>query len=416
MGSSAAEASADILVAGAGAAGLSAAIALAEAGFSVVCVGHVDRRANGRTLALFEASLRFYKALGLWPKMRAKSAPIEKIRMIDATGARLSAPSVAFAASEIGLAAFGANVENDVLVACLAETAAACPGLELHEGLLADLRFGTDAVHATTAEGRTIEAKLVVAADGRASLARKKACVSARTWTYPQVALTALLSHAKPHRNTSTEFHTRSGPCTLVPLRPSDGVPHRSSLVWLMTPEEAERRRDLDDAQLGAEVAGQCDHILGRMAAGGARGFFPMAGMSADRLAGHRIALIGEAAHVFPPLAAQGLNLSLRDCAALVEVLEDARDEGYDIGTTRTLAAYERARRNDIYWRTNGVDILNRSLLMDVLPVDLLRGAGLFAFSMIGPLRRAIMREGVVPHGTLPRLMQKRPRLRAAPH
>jgi 2-octaprenyl-6-methoxyphenol hydroxylase len=415
MGSSAPELRADILVAGAGAAGLSAAIALVEAGFSVVCVGHIDRRANGRTLALFEASLRFLKALDLWPRLRARSAPIEKIRMIDATSARLSAPEAFFAASEIGLAAFGANIENDVLVETLADHAAARPGLVLVETLLEDLHFGADEVEATTADGRTIRAKLVVAADGRASVARAKAGLSARSWTYPQVALTALLSHQKAHRNISTEFHTRSGPCTLVPLRPLDGVPHRSSLVWLMTPEEAERRRGLDDAALAGEVARQSDHFLGPMATSGARGFFPMAGMSAEKLAGHRIALIGEAAHVFPPLAAQGLNLSLRDCAALVEVLEDARDEGHDIGAMRTLAAYGKARRDDIFWRTNGVDLLNRSLLIEALPVDILRGAGLFAFSMIGPLRRAIMREGVVPHGTLPRLMQKRPRLRATP-
>ncbi len=415
MGSSASEARADILVAGAGAAGLSAAIALAEAGFDVVCVGQVDRRANGRTLALFEASLRFYKALGLWPRMRAKSAPIEKIRMIDATGALLAAPEAFFSASEIGLAAFGANVENDVLVECLADHAAACPGLRLHEGLLEDVRYGTDLVHATTADGRTLTAKLIVAADGRASLARTKAGLSARTWAYPQVALTALLSHEKPHRNISTEFHTRSGPCTLVPLRPLEGAPHRSSLVWLMSPEEAERRRGLDDKALAGEVARQVDHLLGAMSMDGARGQFPMAGMSADKLAGHRIALIGEAAHVFPPLAAQGLNLSLRDCAALVEAVEDAREAGEDIGTIRALGGYSRARRDDIFWRTNGIDLLNRSLLMDVVPVDALRGAGLFAFSMIGPLRRAIMREGVVPHGTLPRLMQKRPRLRTAP-
>lgn len=414
MGSPATETRADVLVAGAGAAGLAAALALAEAGFSVVCVGQVDRRANGRTLALFEASLRFLKAIRLWPSLRGKAAPIEKIRMIDATGARLRAPAVAFAASEIGLSAFGANVENDVLVETLADHAAACPGLEVHEGLLTDLHLGADAVEATTTDGRHLTAKLVVAADGRKSLARTEAGISARSWTYPQVALTALLAHEKPHRNVSTEFHTRSGPCTLVPLLPREGARHRSSLVWLMTPEEAERRLGLDDCSLAREVAQQVDHLLGTMSLDGARGSFPMAGMSTDKLAGHRIALIGEAAHVFPPLAAQGLNLSLRDCAALVEVLEDARDAGHDIGTLRTLAGYQRARRDDIFWRTNGVDLLNRSLLMDVVPVDILRGAGLFAFSMIGPLRRAIMREGVVPHGTLPRLMQKRPLRRPA--
>jgi 2-octaprenyl-6-methoxyphenol hydroxylase len=415
MGSAVPDTSCDILVAGAGAAGLAAAIATAAAGFSVVCVGAVDRRANGRTLALFEASLRFLKALGIWPQLRGKSAPIEKIRMIDATGAKLTAPEAYFAASEIGLSAFGANIENDVLVETLAEHVATCPGLEIVEDLLTEIRFGADAVHATTEGARAIRAKLVVAADGRASPARTQAGIGARSWTYPQIALTALLSHQKPHRNISTEFHTRSGPCTLVPLRPLAGMPHRSSLVWLMTPEEAARRRDLDDTALAQEVTRQVDTLLGPMATGGARGFFPMAGMSAEKLAGPRIALVGEAAHVFPPLAAQGLNLSLRDCAALAEILEDARDRGEDIGTARTLAAYAQRRRSDIYWRTNGIDLLNRSLLLDVLPVDALRGAGLFAFSLIGPLRRAIMREGVVPHGKLPRLMQKRPRLRVAP-
>jgi 2-octaprenyl-6-methoxyphenol hydroxylase len=116
--------------------------------------------------------------------------------------------------------------------------------------------------------------------------------------------------------------------------------------------------------------------------------------------------LIGEAAHVFPPLAAQGLNLSLRDTANLVEVLEDARTAGRDIGTASTLNPYTLERSNDISVRTHGIDVLNRSLLTDLVPIDFLRSAGVLAFSMIGPLRRAIMREGILPHGHLPRLMQ----------
>jgi 2-octaprenyl-6-methoxyphenol hydroxylase len=400
------KAQADILIAGAGAAGLSAAIALAQAGFSVICMGQVERRANGRTVALFEASVRFYKALGLWPALRAKSSALEKIRMIDATGARFSAPELFFAASEIGLAAFGINIENNVLSDFLAETAAQTPGLALREGFLTDLKFEADKVSALTADGQSIEAKLIIGADGRGSLARTKAAIGTRSWTYPQVAFTALLSHKKPHRNISTEFHTRAGPCTLVPLRPADQKPHRSSLVWLMTEAQAERRRVLDDESLAEEIEDQVKSLLGPMEIDGARGFFPMTGMRAHKVASHRIALIGEAAHVFPPLAAQGLNLSLRDIAALAEVLEDARGLGDDIGLVSTLTAYEKVRRGDIFWRTNGVDILNRSLLTDIVPVDLLRGAGFFAFSMIGPLRRAIMREGVLTHQDLPRLMQ----------
>jgi 2-octaprenyl-6-methoxyphenol hydroxylase len=400
------ETRADILVAGAGAAGLSAALALVQSGFSVVCVGCVDRRANGRTVALFEASLRFYKSLGLWRHFRGKTAALEKIKMVDATQARLPVPSVVFAASEIGLAAFGENIENNVLVEGLAEIAAQTPGLILHEGMLSDLSFDADAVRAVLADGHRVEARLVAAADGRASPARTKAGIGARSWTYPQVALTALLTHAKPHRHVSTEFHTRSGPCTLVPLRALVGRPNRSSLVWLMAAEDAERRRGLGSGALAREIERQTDSCVGEIEIEGACGFFPMAGMSVSRLFSHRLALIGEAAHVFPPLAAQGLNLSLRDSAALVETLEDARELRRDIGSVQTLAAYGQARRGDISLRTNGIDILNRSLLADLFPVDFLRGAGLLAFSMIGPLRRALMREGVLTHSALPRLMQ----------
>jgi 2-octaprenyl-6-methoxyphenol hydroxylase len=408
------ETQADILVAGAGAAGLSAAIALAQAGFSVVCVGHVDTRANGRTVALFEASLRFYKALGVWPRFRGKTAPLARIAMIDATGARLPVPSLSFAASEIGLAAFGENIENNVLVEGLAEIASATKNLILHEGMIGDISFGPDAIHATLADGNCVTARLATAADGRNSLVRTKAGIGTRAWTYPQIAFTTLLSHAKPHRNISTEFHTRSGPCTLVPLRAAPDRPNRSSLVWLMSAAEAERRRALSQPVLSQEIEDQTDSLLGKIEIEGPGGFFPMAGMSASRLSGHRVALTGEAAHIFPPLAAQGLNLSLRDAAALVEILEDARALGHDIGSARTLNAYDNARRSDIFLRTNGVDILNRSLLADFFPVDVLRGAGLLAFSAIGPLRRALMREGVLTHGTLPRLMQERPLKRLA--
>jgi 2-octaprenyl-6-methoxyphenol hydroxylase len=409
------ETQADILVAGAGAAGLSTAIALARSGFSVFCAGPIDRRANGRTVALFEVSLRFYKSLGVWQRFRGMTAPLAKITMIDATRPRIKVPTLSFAAAEIGLSAFGENVENNVLVDGLAHIASTTPNVVLHEGMISDICFGDETVCATLADGHKVTALLVAAADGRMSLARTKAGIGTQSWTYPQIAYTALLSHAMPHRNVSTEFHTRSGPCTLVPLRPIDGKPHRSSLVWLMSPEAAERRRSLSETKLAAEIEEQVGSLLGVMEIDDPGDFFPMVGMSANRLACHRVALIGEAAHIFPPLAAQGLNLSLRDAAALAEILEDARVLGADFGLAQTLKSYEDVRRSDVFIRTNGVDILNRSLLINSFPVEFLRSAGVVAFSMIGPLRRALMREGVLPHGSLPRLMRERPVSRYLP-
>jgi 2-octaprenyl-6-methoxyphenol hydroxylase len=400
---------ADIIIAGAGAAGLSAAIALADAGFSVVCIGRFDLEARGRTVALFEGSLRFYRALGLWPQLADLASPIETISMIDDTGAAFRAPTVTFSASEIGLPAFGANIENNRLVETLAAIAQPRPGLTLHQALLTDIVFEKDRVRVVTDSGAQYEAKLLIAADGRRSLGRGKAGIGARSWTYPQVALTVLLAHDQPHRQISTEFHTRSGPCTLVPLPARGDAPYRSSLVWLMSAGDAKRRAALSPEALAAEIEQQVHAYLGAMRLDGPPGFFPMTGLRVSRLAGHRIALIGEAAHVFPPLAAQGLNLGLRDTASLVEILEDARNSGRDIGAAATLASYSLERRSDISVRTHGIDILNRSLLTDLIPIHFLRSAGLLAFSMVGPLRRAIMREGILPHGHVPRLMRAQP-------
>jgi 2-octaprenyl-6-methoxyphenol hydroxylase len=398
---------ADILVVGAGAAGLSAAVALALSGFTVVCAGALDTKANGRTVALFEGSLRFFHALGLWPHFENDAAPITTIAMIDATRSRVPIPNVEFSSSEIGLPAFGANIENDVLTARLAKIAEGLPNLSLRSDWLADMTSSPDAITATFETGRAVRAKLLVAADGRGSTARRKAQIGARSWAYPQMAITALLSHEKPHRNRSVEFHTRSGPCTLVPLLANEHAAHRSSLVWLMSPAEARRRRDLAPEVLAGELADQVGRIFGALQFDGPLGYFPMMGMRVPRLIGPRLALLGEAAHAFPPLAAQGLNLSLRDIASLVDSVEAARSRGEDIGGPPVLHRYARARRADIDLRTHGIDVLNRSLLSDLLPVDLVRGAGLLAFATIGPLRRAIMREGILPPGPLPRLMQK---------
>ena len=390
----------DILVSGAGASGLAATVALAKAGFSVACAGTSDTTPNGRTVALFEGSLRHLRAMGVWGRFETGAQPIRAIRMIDDTGVRIPVPPLTLEAQEIGLRALGANVENDKLVAGLLAEAQALPNVRLTGANLAGIAFEADRVVAQDGAGGTIAARLLVAADGKKSPARIAAGIGARAWTYKQVALTALLSHRKPHHDLSVEFHTRGGPCTLVPLRPTAEHPHRSSLVWLMDPREAERRLELRDEQLAIELQHQTRSVVGRIALGAARGHFPMGGLKVSRLVAPRVALMGEAAHAFPPLAAQGLNLSLRDIAELVTTLVAARDARAPTSARSSRSGLtSAARRRDIALRTSGTDVLNRSIMTDFAPVDAARGVGALALRLVGPLRRAVMREGILPPG-----------------
>ena len=256
---------ADIIVSGAGATGLAAALALGRAGYTVICAGVPDTRVTGRTVALFEGSLRFLRSIGV--RVEPVAQRIRSIEIIDDTGARLAAPPLTLDASEIGLDALGANIETDRLIALLRDEAAAMPNVHLTGALLQDVVIDEDAVRASDATGTTYTASLVAAADGRRSPTRLAARIGARTWSYPQVAITALISHRKPHGDRSVEFHTRGGPCTLVPLRGTAEHPHRSSLVWLMNPNggrappDAQRRRTRDRAAAPDAIDSGTHHV-----------------------------------------------------------------------------------------------------------------------------------------------------------
>lgn len=390
-----------IAVVGAGAAGLSAAIAFARDGFETVLIGAPDMRRDGRTVALLNGSVRFLKALGVWPSLSGEAAPLETMRIIDDTGSLFRPPPVSFSSREIDLDAFGWNIENATLVEKLAEAARTHDALTILPRQATNVRIAEDRAVLALADGSEIEASLIVAADGRNSRLRQIAHIDAHTWSYPQTALTAILAHDREHRETSTEFHTRHGPFTLVPL-----PGRRSSLVWVMSPKQAERLSALGDDALALAIEHQAHSVLGAMRIDGPRGMVPMSGLSVDRFGAPRLALVGEAAHVFPPIGAQGLNLGFRDVASLRDAVVDASDDGREPGSPETLKQYQRSRDLDVRLRTAAVDGLNRTLLTGLLPADLLRGAGLLALSKVGFLRRAVMREGVLPHMGAPRLMQ----------
>lgn len=380
------ETTTDIAIVGGGAVGLAAALALAQDGWRVTLIGPPPAPNDGRTVALLGGSWTQLTELGLGDALLDKAAPLAVMRLVDDSGSLFRQPPVEFRASEIDRDAFGWNIRNDDLTALLAERAASAQTLRIVAGSVDDIAPEPSHVVLEGMGFPRLRARLVVGADGRRSRVRAAAGIEAREWRYPQVALTAILAHTRDHRETSTEFHTRSGPCTLVPL------PGRlSSLVWLLDPEEAERIAALDDEAFAKRLERQVHSLLGAMTVVGTRGRIPMGGLSVDRFGTDRMVLAGEAAHVFPPIGAQGLNLGLRDVAALREALAGAADPGADA----VVAAYDRARRTDVRLRTGAVDVLNRTLLTDMLPADLLRGAGLLALSRIGPLRRFAMRQGL---------------------
>jgi 2-octaprenyl-6-methoxyphenol hydroxylase len=243
-----------------------------------------------------------------------------------------------------------------------------------------------------TARRKSFSARLVVGADGRHSLCREAAGIAVKRRELNQAALTFNISHSRQHRNISTEFHTTQGPCVFVPL-PGE----RSSVVWVAAPSEAERLIALGDEELSEFVETRSHSILGAIRVEPGRHLFPLAIEQSRQFARDRIALVGEAAHVIPPIGAQGLNMGLRDAADIADIVRDAIASGEDPGTPKVLGRYDRARRSDVLSRTFAIDLANRSLLSDFLPVQSLRAAGLHLIDALGPLRRLAMREGLAP-------------------
>jgi 2-octaprenyl-6-methoxyphenol hydroxylase len=392
----------EVAVVGGGPAGLTAAIALAQAGVETALISRRPAQDDHRTTALLLGSVTALEALGVWPACVSQAAPLRRMRIVDDTARLLRAPEITFDAAEIGLEAFGYNLQNRDLLAALDEAARSLAGsLNRSDSAARAVASGDDGVTIALENGDEVVARLVIGADGRNSLCRAAAGIESDSRAYPQTALTFNLAHARPHRDISTEFHTPQGPFTLVPL-----PGQRSSLVFVTDPAIAETVAALDGAALAEELERRAHSILGKLTPEPGRGVFPLSMETARRFASSRIALIGEAAHVLPPIGAQGLNLGLRDAATIAEIAVDARRAGADVGTASVLERYDGLRRPDVASRALAVDMLNQTLLSDFLPLQGARQLSFFMLQSIGPLRRAVMREGVAPSLSQPRLMR----------
>lgn len=382
-------ASRQIAIGGAGAVGLAAALMLAGQGWQVTVLGQPQPQRDGRTVALLDGSWQMLQEMGIGAALEPLVAPLRTMRLVDDTGSLFRQPPVEFHAREIGLDAFGWNIENAALVEALGAAVSVRTDIQLLAGQVSEITWRDNDVMLTGQGFAPVTAAMVIGADGRNSTVRGAAGIATTSWRYPQAALTTILRHKRDHREVSTEFHTRSGPCTLVPL-----PGQRSSLVWMMAEDAAAALMALTDAALAARIEQQVHSLLGKMAIDGPRGLVPMGGLSVARFTSDRTALIGEAAHAFPPIGAQGLNLGFRDVRSLCDALGDAASSPAE-AVADGLAAYERDRTTDVRLRTMAVDTLNRTLLSDMLPADFMRGAGLLTLANVGPLRRMVMRQGM---------------------
>lgn len=388
----------DILIIGAGPAGLAAALACLEAGFNPIVADTSPNAsadaAKGRSAALLNNTVTFLRRVGVWTSCADAAAPLRSLQFIDDTGRRLRAPDCVFHAEEIGEPAFGYNIANAALVAAFKDEARRRDIKTISPGALKELRLGQNEVCASFADGSEFETALIIAADGRQSAAREAAGIRTLKWSYDQVAIAASFAHERDHHGLCIELHRSAGPFTLVPLPGK-----RSSLVWVERKSEADRLLSLSDAAFAAEVETVSRLALGPVRNMSDRARFPLSSLAVRDYGKSRVALVGEAAHVTPPIGAQGLNLGFRDVETLAGLLSKAREASGDSGGEALLAEYSAARRGDVVSRTLGVDILNRSLLSGFLPMQAARGLGLYALASIGPLRRAFMRRGIAPAG-----------------
>lgn len=390
----------DVLVSGGGVAGLTAAAAFGSAGFSVICVDPTppvtDMQAEGsdlRTTAFLQPSRDFLIRAGLWDRLEPHASALQIMRIVDAGGAEPEPRSSHdFNAADISDLPFGWNLPNWLLSREMVARLAEMPNVDFRPGTgTADVLTREREALVALSDGTRIRARLVIAADGRTSPVREAVGIPVKTTRYGQKALAFAVTHDVPHGNVSTEIHRSGGPFTLVPLPDHEGRPS-SAVVWMERGPEVARLAALPTPDFEAEMTARSAGLWGPLTLITRRTVWPIISQVAERMEAERVALVAEAAHVVPPIGAQGLNMSLGDMRALLDLAE-ANPE--DLGSRRMLAAYHKARHGEVRARVAGIDALNRASMVSIQGLRDMRMRALRAFYSVKPVRTSLMRAGL---------------------
>ncbi len=409
---------AEVLVVGGGMVGLTLASALAGAGVEVVVVDRADPAAqmeaafDGRSSSIARGSQQALTGIGVWPHMAAQAQPILDIRVSDGRVGRRAAPFfLHYDHREVGNVPLGYIVENRWIRTTLYAYAAEVLRLALLAPCrLAALERGSGQVSARLEDGRHVRARLAVSAEGRDAGLRDAAGIRTTRWAYPQSGLVCTVAHEAPHNGVAHEHFLPAGPFAMLPMTDGEdgrgGWAHRSSIVWTERRALVPTMMALDEDAFASEIQRRFGDSLGAVRPIGGRWAYPLSLLWAQRTVDHRLALVGDAAHGMHPIAGQGLNMGLRDVAALAEVLVDARRLGLDLGSAGVLARYERWRRFDNLMLVAATDGLNRLFSNDIAPLRLARDLGLAAVERLPALKRLFMRQAMGLVGDLPRLIR----------
>jgi 2-octaprenyl-6-methoxyphenol hydroxylase len=407
---------AELVIAGGGLNGMLLAVACAGAGLSTIVVDRQDPAAmaadsfDGRSSAIAYGSRLVFDGIGLWPEIADDAEPVREIRVADDNSPlflhydhRELAPGTNPGTNDN--APLGYIVENRVLRRALLTRAATLPSLKL----LAPQTVTAMAASETGAEivlgdGARLRARLVVAADGKDSPLRQAAGIRTVEWRYEQTGIVTTVAHQHPHGGIAVEHFLPAGPFAILPM-----TGNRSSIVWTEHAALAPRLVALPEAAFAEELRARFGDFLGAVEPIGPRWAYPLALMQAERYVARRLALIGEAAHVIHPIAGQGLNIGIRDIAALAELIVDARRLGLDIGDPARLDNYQRWRRADALLLAAVTDGLNRLFSNTIPPVRLVRDVGLAMVNRLPPLKRLLMRHAMGVLGDRPRLARGEP-------